>query len=256
LKGKILAGIGFLGMGSILAAGTLVAGLAKGFYPPHSVELAAFGLALGVIGALILTIVPGWQAAPQDAFKGLLRDSVKNVEAVLEESRLRNRAYFLKMADGDVRAFVPAPSREDQPPPDVAQLHQGPLHFVVDYKGLKGMLLIPPGNEIVKLAKVAEGNGLEDALRSTLVDYADLAEGVLTNEDLSQEMTKIQITRPLLSSEAPYFNDSLGSPVSCVAMCVAAVAKGVPVLFVEEKYDSNLIHLTLKFLQPHVPVQS
>jgi hypothetical protein len=134
-------------------------------------------------------------------------------------------------------------------------LFEAPLHFVVDYKGLKGMLLIPPGNEIVKLAKVERGTDLEEALRSTLVDYADLAEGVLAIEDPSEKMIRIRITRPHLNLESPYFNNSLGNPVSCVAACVVAVAKGMPVRLVEEKYHPDSIQLTLEPVQRYVPAQ-
>ena len=261
-----LVGTGLLLMGLILAGGSALAILVRTFFAssslasrlaPSSDSVAAFGLALAIIGALVLVIVPGWQVAPQDAFKGLLRDSIRNVEAILEESGLRSRAYFMKMRDGDVRAFVPASLGKDQPALDVTQLYEGPLHFVVDYKGLRGMLLIPPGNEIVKLAKVEEGTDLEEALRSTLVDYADLAEGVFAVEEDGGKVTRIQITKPRLSLESPCFNDSFGSPVSCVAACVVAVAKGIPVRLVEEKSDPDFIHyLTLESTLVHLPARS
>jgi hypothetical protein len=266
MQRNTLVGIGFLLMGSILAGGSALIILLRRFYTSSGVSVAEFGLALAVIGALIVTLVPGWQAAPQDAFKGLLRDSIKNVEVILEESGLRNRAYFMKMADGDVRAFVPTsffvegPKSskivEDQPALDVTPLYDGPQRFVVDYKGLRGMLLTSPGNEIVKLAKVEEGTDLEEALRSTLVDYADLAEGVLAIEEDGGRTTKIQITKPRLSLESPYFIDSLGSPVSCVAASVVAVAKGKPVRFVKEKYYPDSIQLTLESVQTYLPTQS
>lgn len=245
MERNTLVGIDFLIMGSMITA--------MGFFLAGSVPIASFGFALLVIGALLLLIVP--EPVPQDAFKALLKDSIRNVEMILEESGLRNRAYFMRMEDGDIRAFVPLSTEKDQPAPDVKLLDKAPLRFIVDYEGLRGLLLIPPGNEIVKLAKVEVGTDLEEALRTTLVEYADLARGVLAIEEDGGNVAKIQITKPQLSSESPYFNESLGSPVSCVAACVAAAAKGMPVKLVEERYDPAFIRLTLESVQTYLQAQ-
>jgi hypothetical protein len=126
------------------------------------------------------------------------------------------------------------------------ELEKAPRRFIIDRKGVKGLLLIPPGNEIVRLAKVEKRADLEEALRATLVEFSDLARGVLEIEEDGGKVAKVQITKPQLSSESPYFNDSLGSPVSCVASCVAAAVKGVPVRILDERYDPGFIRLTLE----------
>lgn len=236
MERNTLVGLDFFVMGAIISG--------LGFVLAQSVPIASFGFALLIIGALILTIVP--EPVPQDAFRALLKDSIRNVEMILEESGLRNKAYFMKMQDGEVRAFVPLSRKEGEPEPDIGLVEKAPLRFVVDYKGLRGVLLIPPGNEIVKLARVEAGTDLEEALRSALVEYSDLAGGVLALEEDGGRVAKIQITRPALKSDSPYFNDSLGSPVSCVAACVAAVARGRPVRLAKEMFDPKLIRLTLE----------
>ena len=237
MERNTVVGIDFLLMGAI------VTGL--GFFLADSVPIASFGFALAVIGALALLIVP--EPVPQDALKALLKDAVRNVEIILEESGLRNKAYFMKMEDGDVRAFVPLTGTEENAAPSrVTDLDKAPRRFIVNSMGMRGILLIPPGNEIVKLAKVEKGADLEEALRSTLVEYSDLARGVLAIQENGGKTTKVQITKPQLSSESPYFNDALGTPVSCVAGCVAAVAMGVPVRIVEERFDPDFIRLTLE----------
>lgn len=233
MERNTLVGLDFLLMGAIIAA--------LGFVLADSVPIAAFGFALAVIGALILMIVP--EPVPQDALKALLKDAVRNVEIILEEAGLRNRAYYVQMQDGEVRAFVPL-TGADGKGPGVAELDNAPRRFVVDMNGLKGILVIPPGNEIVKLAKVEKGADLEEALRSTLVEFSDLARGVLAVEEGG--VAKVQISKPQLSSDSPYFKDALGSPASCVAACVAAVVKGVPVRITEERYDPGFIRLTLE----------
>ena len=237
MERNTLVGLDFVLMGVVIAA--------LGFALADSTPIAAFGFALAVIGALILMIVP--EPVPQDALKALLKDAVRNVEVILEESGLRSRAFFMGMEEGEVRAFVPVTMPDGKgAAPRVSDLEGAPRRFIVDRGGMKGLLVIPPGNEIVRLAKVEKGSDLEEALRSTLVEYSDLARGVLAVEEEGEKVAKVQISKPQLSSESPYFNDVLGSPVSCVAMCVAAVVTGSPVRIVEERYDRGFIRLTLR----------
>jgi len=236
MERNTLVGIDFLLMGFIISG--------LGFFLADDVPIASFGFALAIIGALILLIVP--ESVPQDAMKSLLKDAVRNVEIILEETGLRNRAYFVQM-DGEVRAFVPLTGPDGKAvQPQFADLEKAPRRFIVNLKGMRGLLVVPPGNEIVKLAKVEKGADLEEALRSTLVEYSDLARGVLAIEEDGGKVAKVQITKPQLVSDSPYFNDALGSPVSCVAACVVAVARGTPVRIVEERYDPDFIRLTFE----------
>ena len=117
---------------------------------------------------------------------------------------------------------------------------------MVNQKGTRGLLVVPPGNEIVRLADVQRGSDLEESLRAALVDYSDLARDVLAIEEEGGRVSKVQITKPQLSSDSPYFNQSLGTPVSCVASCVAAAVKGAQVRIREERYDPAFIRLTLE----------
>lgn len=218
---------------------------ALGFFLAESIPIASFGFALVVIGALIVMIVP--EPVPQDALKAMYKDAVRNVEIILEEAGLRNKAYFMKMEDGEVRAFVPITGPSERPtPPQLAELDKAPRRFIVNHNGIRGLLVIPPGNEIVRLAKVETGADLEEAMRSAIVEYSDLARGVLAVEEAGGQIAKIQISKPQISSDSPYFNDALGTPVSCLAGCVAAVVKGVPIMITQERYDPDLIRLTLK----------
>ena len=235
MERNTLVGVDFLLMGFIISA--------LGFFLADSIPIASFGFALAIIGALILLIVP--EAVPQDALKALLKDAVRNVEIILEESGLRNRAYFMQI-EGEVRAFVPLGSPDgNSRTPNVAELEKAPRRFVVDHMGMRGLLMVAPGNEIVRLAKVEKGSDLEEALNSTLVEYSDLARGVLALEEDGGKVAKVQITKPQVSSDSTYFNDALGTPVSCLAACVAAAVKGTPVRIVEERYDPEFIRLTL-----------
>jgi hypothetical protein len=237
LERNTLVGIDFLLMGFVISG--------LGFFLADSIPIASFGFALAVIGALILLVVP--EDVPRDAMKALLKDAVRNVEIILEEAGLRNRAYFMQMEDGEVRALVPlSMASSEAAPPNPAELGKAPRKFIVNQKGITGLLLIPPGNEIVKLAKVEKEADLEEALRQTLVEFSDLARGVLALEEDDGKVAKVQIMKPQLSSDSPYFNDALGTPVSCIAACVVAVVKGTPVRIKEERYDPGFIRLTLE----------
>jgi hypothetical protein len=228
----------------------VVAGL--GYLVARSVPIAAFGFAVVVIGALVLLIIP--EPVPQDAYKALLKDSIRNVEIILEESGLRERAYFTQLEDGEIRALVPL-SKLNAPEGGgplsssaLLELEKAPRRFVVDYHGLRGLMLIPPGAEIARLAKVEKGSDLEESLRTALVEFSDLASSVLAVEEEGSRIARVQINKPQLSSESPFFNNCLGSPVSCIACCVAAVVKGKPVRIVEERFDPALVRLTLEEL--------
>ena len=237
MERNTLVGVDFLLMGFVISG--------LGFFLADSIPIASFGLALAVIGALILLVVP--ESVPEDALRALLKDAVRNVEIILEEAGLRNRAYFMQMENGEVRALVPlSPPGSGNTPPSPAEVDRVPRRFIFNQNGVTGLLIVPPGNEIVRLAKVEKGADLEEALRQTLVEFSDLARGVLALEEEGGKLAKIQITKPQLKSDSPYFNDALGTPVSCVAACAAAVVKGAPVRISEERYDPEFIRLTLE----------
>ncbi|MGI0080654.1 MAG: hypothetical protein ACRECH_13650, partial [Nitrososphaerales archaeon] len=222
---------------------------ALGYIVAQSVPIAALGFAVGMVGALVLLIVP--EPVPQDAFRALLNDSIRNVEIILEESQLKERAYFVKMDDGEVRAFIPLPGGIQTPSPyekGLAEtLNKAPTRFIMNFSGLRGVLLIPPGNEIVKLSKVQRDEDVEESLRAAIIGFSDLAGSILAVEE--EGKVKVQISKPKLSSESPYFNECLGSPVSCIASCVVAAVKGSPVRILDEKFDNALARLTLRVVE-------
>lgn len=239
MERNTVVGVDFLIVGLALAA--------LGYMLAQSIPIAAFGLAVSIIGALLLLVVP--EPVPQDAYKALVKDAIRNVEIILEESSLRQRAYFTQLEDGEIRALIPltGPKETDEiPAASLKELDTAPRRFVVNYKDVRGLMLIPPGSEIVRLAKVEKGGDLEEALRSVLVDYSDFASSVLAAEEEGTKLTRVQISKPRLTSESPSFNNCLGSPVSCIAACVAAVVKGCPVRILDEKYDPALVRLTLE----------
>ncbi len=250
-----IVGLDFLTIGLGLAA--------LGYIGVQSAPIAALGFALAILGALLLLVVP--EPVPQDAMRALLKDAIRNMEIILEETQLRSPAYFVPLTSkeesvGEVRAFIPMAAGEENSIVSGAMLLQSlnraPRRFITSYAGLRGLVLIPPGNEIARLAKVQKDADLEESLRSVLVDFSDLAASLLLVEQAARaeistpdRAIEIQISRPSLSSDSPYFNGCLGSPVSCVAACVVSLVRMLPVMIVRERYDPSLIMLTLRVIE-------
>ena len=249
-----IVAIDFLTVGAIVAA--------LGYVWAQSIPIPAFGFAILIIGALIPLIVP--ESVPQDAYKALLKDSITNIEIVLEESQLKERAYFMRLDESgierdEIRAFIPFPvmkargeevsasANESLPSTEVLlqkTFSRSPRRFIVSFGRSKALCLVPPGNEIVKATKIQRGDDLEESIRNALVGSTDLASSVLVMEE--GKNIKIQIVGPKLSSASPFFTECFGTPVSCVASCVAAAALGAPVRIVDEKFDRSVIRLTLE----------
>ena len=221
-----------------------------GYMRAWNVPVVSFGSAVVLIGAMMFLLVT--EPVHQDAYRALLNDAVKNVETILEESAPREKAYFLQSDDGEIRAFIPTshPYMENEEKglssSALLQIKNAPLRLVVDYGGLRGLLLIPPGARLVRLARVEKGADLEKALRSVLIDFSDFASSVLALEEKESKIIKIQIGEPTMKWDSPSLNNCLGSTVSCIASCVATVVKGQPVRIVEEKIDPALVHLSLE----------
>ena len=241
----------------LFVVGITLAGL--GYILAQSIPIAAIGVNLAILGALILLIVP--EPIPQDAYKAILSDSISNIEIILEESHLEERAYFIptkgKEHSADkVRAFIPATTKQREVLVRgsrlqmIESLSASPGRFVTDYGNQPvGLLLIPPGNEIAKLSKVKEGDDLEESLQSCIVAFSDLASSVMALEEKETSLVKINIKDPKLVFESPFFNKCLGSPLSCIASCVVALAKGKAVRLVDEKFEKNLLHATIEIIQ-------
>ena len=136
--------------------------------------------------------------------------------------------------------------------------------FIASYGATSGLLMVPPGAGIARLAGVTPDSDLEEALHSALVEFSDLCASVLAIEDEPQTVRsldgreatstkiRIMIKGARLASESPYFNACLGSPLSCVAACVVASLKQCQVMITEEKIDGPLIRTALSAVAPRL----
>ena len=246
---ETLVGFAFLIVGALFIVGYGLAQLVPGSFLAGSVPIAALAIALAIIGAVILLVVPG--SASEEAYKALLNDATRDIGMLMEEIGLNEKAYFLQTQTGEIRAFIPISNTGgeggESGPHLNASSHLGleSSRLVVDNGNQKGLLLIPPGAQLVKLAKVEKGADLEGALRSVLVDFSGIASSVLALEEKGSRVMRVQIREPTISWESSSLSQCLGSPASCVAGCVVAAVKGETIRIVEEKVDSNLVLLSL-----------
>ena len=121
----------------------------------------------------------------------------------------------MQLEDGETRALIPlsalkAAAGQSISSAALRELDKAPRRFIVDYHGLRGLMLIPPGAQIVKLAKVERGGDLEDSLRSVLVEFWTSPSPVLAVEEEGSKLVRVQIAKPKLESQSPFFKDPPG----------------------------------------------
>ena len=234
---------------NFLISGVIIALL--GYVLVQSIPITAFGFALAVIGSVMLLVVS--EPIPQDTFKSLLKDSISNVEIILEESSLHERAYFFPSgSEEQVRALVPFSQQivsTISSQSILQSIEKLQRRFIVNSGDLRGLLVVPPGSELVNLVKVEKGSDIEDSLSSTLVGFSDLAGSVSAISEESVGQIRIEIRKPKITSDSISFNECLGSPVSCVASCVVAKCVGSPVRIVDEKFQRAMTRLTLQIIK-------
>ncbi len=212
--------------------------------------IAAFGFSLLVFGALIILLLP--EPVPKDAYRALFEDSIRNIELILEESQLKEKAYFVPVGN-EVRAVIPITKKEgsidlvhnSSGSSLVETLRKAPVRFIETFGDGRALVLVPPGSKIVADSKAASLKGIELPLRKALVSFSELATALDEAEDENGTI-KIQIRNVKLDVDLPYFKECLGSPISCIASCVVSAVKGLPVQIVEEVYDPALVRLTLR----------
>ena len=216
----------------------------------QSVSISALGFAISIIGALVLLVVP--ESIPKDAYKALLNDSIANIETILRESKIQARAYTVVGKDGKIRAFIPIdPDSSNLKPVDygnlIQSMNRSADRLIVNYGGLHGLVLIHPGNELVRVAKVEERESIEVALRKVIITLSNLATSLSAIED--GKIIRVDVKNPRLSFDFPRFEMCLGLPLSSVIAGVVAKVKGMPVMILDEKLDRSLLRLSLEILE-------
>jgi len=134
------------------------------YYFLFSVPFAALGVACVILGGATLTLPES--PVPSGAVRGVIHASVMNVEALLEEFDVREKAFYLPPKDGQSVAFVPLATNPRAPEPQA--LIDAPRRLVSDAGGVPVLLVVPPGSEMVRASELSDASGLEDAIQYIL----------------------------------------------------------------------------------------
>ena len=192
------------------------------------VTFTALGLASVVLGATAL-LIPS-SPVPAGTVRAMVEGASVNVEALLEEYDASSRAFYLPPVDGRVYCFVPLSG--DVGGWQLDRIMDGPVRVISEVAGGRGLVVFPPGSEIVRLSLLGEESGLEDALSFVLVDYLEAVESVRAVE--SGDRVVVQLNKFRMDTGFPRVKLCLGSIPVSTAGCVLAWVTGKPVRFVDE----------------------
>ena len=197
-----------------------------------SVPLTALGLSTIILGATLL-LVPS-NPTPAHHIRAMVEASLVNIEALLEEFDVMGEAVYLPM-DERVSAFIPVEEGMELN----VDTERIPVRVLTESHGVPGVMVFPPGSELVRLALLPEDIQVEDALNAVLVDFAEMADSVkVVSED---DQVLVELVSPKVGSGYDRVNQSLGSFAVSVSGCVIADNLGRPVYFLrEESVDNKL----------------
>lgn len=212
------------------------------FFILSETGLTAFGLACTVLGGA-LSLTP-WSPVPKPPVKAMIEGSCINVEALLEEFDARGRAIYLPPKSGRVYAYVPL--REDRRP-NLKKLREAPARLVADTGDLPGLLVYPPGSELLRHSNVAGEMGAEPALYHVLVDFVEAVEGVTVAERNSE--IEVTLTKPKVEADFPRFEKVLGYLATSMAASTLALTLDSPVTLKGQDRQNDTIEARFEVLE-------
>ncbi|HDN84789.1 MAG TPA: hypothetical protein ENG47_03420 [Candidatus Aerophobetes bacterium] len=243
-------GSGFIGFGGIIASFS--------YFVIFSIPLTALGLAFAILGCVIL-IFPEY-LVPHQVVKGMISGSITNIEAMLEEFSVNQRAIYLPSKDGKIYAFVPLLGNPSYP--EIREIVYAPKRVISNVDGHAGLFIYPPGSDVVVLSGAVAGQEdkteqiregkvsledflpqLENTISYCLVDFSEFASKIRVNFDKNKIFLGIKNVK--IDVEAPRFTRVLGSPPASLAACCIAQVTRMPVRIIEEKKEGKWVRVVL-----------
>jgi len=196
------------------------------------VTLTALGLSIIILG-VTLFFIPS-NPIPSQQIRAMLEGSLINIEALLEEFDVLGKAVYLPPIDDRGNVFIPIEEAYICLYPEKI-----PIRMLTSSPDKPGLLVFPPGSEVVRLSLLPEDIGLEDALNYILVDVLEAANNVKIV--LEMEEIVVEITEPRSMSDFPRVNHSLGSVTVSVTGSILAQIVGSPIYFDREEITKKKI---------------
>jgi hypothetical protein len=198
-----------------------------------NIPLSAFGLSTLVLGVTLLQVPSS--PVPNLQIRSMIEASLINVEALLEEYDALGKAIYFHNNER-IHAFIPIPEKIK---PAKFRLPNNNVRIKTSIDNVDGIIVFPPGSELVRLAKVPEEIGLEDALNLILVDYTEIVEGLKAVEDGNRVV--VELTKPKQDTEYDRVRKCLGSLGLSIAGSVIAEVLDKSVSFEREERDSGRV---------------
>lgn len=217
----------YMGAGIIL----VIFGLVFSFYSYlviYEVVYISISLACLIIGFTIL-MIPS-DPVPLGTVRAMIEGATINVEALLEEFDVKLNAFYLPPRDGRVYCYIPLSG--DFEKSYLSKVLSAPLRVVTEVGGVSGLIVFPPGSEIVRLSMFSGDIGVEDALNYVLVDFLEAADSVKMVQE--GDGIVVQIAKPRISTDFPRYNKSLGSLTTSIAGCIISYVIGQPIKYLSE----------------------
>jgi hypothetical protein len=221
----LVIGVFFIPIGTLIAAYC--------YWVIQSIPFTALGLALIILGFSV-GLIPQ-SPVPTDVVRRMVEGVCANVDMELEEFDAHEKAWYLPPRDGRVFCFVPLVANVE--PAAIWAASRAPMRILASPMGVPGLMVFPPGSEILRLSQLEGGARLEEAMNYVLVDYFEGAESVKVVKEGSR--VKVFIGKARLRSDFSRFNSVLGSITVSVLGCVAAQVLMAPVSVVEERNEGN-----------------
>ena len=253
-----------LGLG-LIVVGAIVAPFC--YLIIYSIPLTVLGMALAIIG-IVMLLTPQ-HLIPHQVVKALITGSINNIEAILEEFNASHRAIYLSPREGRVYAYVPLNANPGLP--TSIEIEKAPRRLITYVNESPGLIIYPPGSEVVRLAGLSEPSDPESALYNiegnlsyVLLDFAELVSGIRVNilkpqfiepdkesetepkKVLKSARFQLQLKGVKFQSEAPRFTRVLGSLPLSLAACVAAATTQRPVKILNESRQKRKITALLE----------
>lgn len=200
-----------------------------------NVPLTSLGLACVILGATVM-LTPS-SPVPVHTVRAMVEGACINIEALLEEFDAYHKAVYLPPREGRVYVYVPLTSNPGASTAWAAQ--KAPKRVVTQTEGEPGLLVFPPGSEVVRLSLLSSQSGVEEALTHVLVDFLEAVHSVRAVQDGQQIV--IDMTGSRVETEFPRFRRILGSLATSTAGCVLSTVIEAPVLLRDEQIKDDRI---------------
>jgi len=204
-----------------------------------SVPLTSVSLSALIIGFTCIALANARPFLSPQACEMLLKTSLQNTAALLEELGLRNKAIYLPSQSGNGlhRAIIPLTDSIKTE----SITNNIPARLVVRYgKNPKDMAIVvaTTGSASLDLLETKPGpsaSEIEASIRYILVGVMDIAGSV--NININEAKVTATVNDPRLYYEDIWYYQCLGSPLASIIAAITSEALAKPVVIQKETYN-------------------